>query len=185
MNSLENWFCGSGYWRRTTQTRLLPWMLASTDLGDRVLEIGAGPGAATEYLSRRAKSVTSLEYSHKFCVALHTEIPGANVVQGDASLLPFEDATFSGVIGILVLHHLRCRDAQDQAFREIRRVLKPRGVFVAGEIENNWLTRVAHFRSTFVPLAAESVAERLEVAGLFRVRVTKRSGGFLVEGTRP
>jgi ubiquinone/menaquinone biosynthesis C-methylase UbiE len=184
MNSLENWFCGSGYWRRITQTKLLPWMLARTGLGDRVLEIGAGPGAATEYLSQRAKSVTSLEYSHKFCVALHSDAPATKVVQGDASQLPFEDATFSGVIAVLVLHHLRSKEEQDRAFQEIHRVLKPRGVFVAGEIEENWLTRVAHFRSTFVPVAPESIAERLEMAGLSSVRVTKRSGGFLIEAVR-
>jgi ubiquinone/menaquinone biosynthesis C-methylase UbiE len=184
MNSLENWFCASSYWRRITETRLLPWMLERTDLGERVLEIGAGPGAATAELARRADSVISLEYSHKFCVALHADIPAANVVQGDASQLPFEDATFSGVIGVLVLHHLRSREAQDRAFQEIHRVLKPRGVFVAGEIEENWLTRAAHLRSTFVPVAPENIAERLEMSGLSSLQVLKRSGGFLIEAVR-
>ena len=155
MNSFENWFCASGLWRYLTERRWLPWALEGADLGEHVLEVGAGPGAATAELTRRARSVTSLEYSHDFCVTLQARVAAASVVQGDASVLPFEYATFSGAIAVLVLHHLRSRDAQDRAFAEIFRVLKPGGVFVAGEIEDGWLTRVAHFRSTFVPVSPE------------------------------
>jgi len=42
MNRLENWFCASPFWRRITREKLLPWTLEGINLGDRVLEIGAG-----------------------------------------------------------------------------------------------------------------------------------------------
>jgi ubiquinone/menaquinone biosynthesis C-methylase UbiE len=184
MNRLENWFCASPFWRRITRERILPWALEGIDLGDRVLEIGAGPGAATTELARRARSVTSLEYSHKFCVDLRSKIGAQNVVQGDAAILPFATGTFTAAIAVLVLHHLRSVEAQNRALAEIYRVLEPRGVFVALEIDDGWLTRVTHFRSTFVALAPQSAGERVRAAGFSKIELTRRSGGFRLRAER-
>src|ERR1700722_17473519 len=171
MNSFENWFCASGFWRYITERRWLPWLLEGTELGEHVLEVGAGPGAATVELARRARSVTSLEYSHDFCVRLQAKVDAASVVQGDAAVLPFASQTFTSAIAVLVLHHLRSSDAQDRAFAEIFRVLKPGGVFVALEIQDGWLTRVAHFRSTFVPVSTDGLNGRVHAAGFYEVVV--------------
>jgi ubiquinone/menaquinone biosynthesis C-methylase UbiE len=184
MNSFENWFCASGFWRYMTERRWLPWALEGTDLGERVLEVGAGPGAATAELARRARSVTSLEYSPDFCVRLQTKVNAASVVQGDASVLPFVSQTFTSAIAVLVLHHLRSSDAQDRAFGEIFRVLKPGGVFVALEIQDGWLTRVAHFRSTFVPVSTDGLNGRLCAVGFSNIRVTNRNGRFRIRAER-
>ena len=184
MNSFENWFCASGIWRYITERRWLPWLLEGTDLGEHVLEVGAGPGAATAELARRARSVTSLEYSHDFCVRLNTKVHAASVVQGDASVLPFESQTFTSAIAVLVLHHLRSSDAQDRAFAEIFRVLRPGGVFVALEIQDSWLTRLAHFHTTFVPVSTDGLNGRLCAAGFSNIRVTNRNGGFRIRAER-
>ena len=121
MNSLENWFCASKMWRSLTEQKWLPFALEGTTLGDHVLEVGAGPGAATNALAARVRRVTSLEYSHKFCVGLRTKVGAMDVVQGDAANLPFAGHTFSSAIAVLVLHHLRSREAQNCAFAEIHR----------------------------------------------------------------
>jgi ubiquinone/menaquinone biosynthesis C-methylase UbiE len=184
MNSFENWFCASGLWRYLTERRWLPWALEGTDLGEHVLEVGAGPGAATAELARRVRSVTSLEYSHDFCVKLCAKVDAARVVQGDASVLPFESQTFSSAIAVLVLHHLRSRDAQDRAFAEIFRVLKSGGVFVAIEIQDGWLARVTHFRSTFVPVSTDGLDSRLRAAGFSNVSVNNRSGAIRIRAER-
>jgi ubiquinone/menaquinone biosynthesis C-methylase UbiE len=184
MNSFENWFCASGLWRYVTERKWLPWLLEGTELGEHVLEVGAGPGAATAELARRVRSVTSLEYSHDFCVKLHAKSDAACVVQGDASVLPFESHTFTSAIAVLVLHHLRSRDAQDRAFAEIFRVLKPGGVFVAIEIQDGWLTRVAHFRSTFVPVSTARLSSRLCAAGFSNVSVNDERGAIRIRAER-
>jgi ubiquinone/menaquinone biosynthesis C-methylase UbiE len=173
VNRFENWFCASSYWRRMTRKQIIPWLLSGTDLGEHVLEIGAGPGAATEELRKRAGRVTSIDYSYAFAAGLAPRIQSANgdVLQGDASALPFADKTFSAAIAVLVLHHLKSQELQERAFAEIFRVLRPGGVFLAVEIQDGWLQRIGHIRSTFVPVRPSSVPERLAAPGFSNVSV--------------
>lgn len=187
MNRFENWFCGSSIWRSVTRKQVLPWLLAGTDLGEHVLEIGSGPGAATEELRKRSARVTSLEYSHVFAVRIARRSQSANgaVLQGDASALPFPEKTFSAAIAVLVLHHLKTQEAQQCAFAEVFRVLRPGGVFFAVEIQDGWLNRVAHIRSTFVPVAPASVSERLSAVGFSNISIAHKGGAYRLRAFRP
>src|ERR1700756_3950246 len=109
MNRFENWFCGSSLWRFVTERKLLPWIVGGYPLGDHVLEVGAGPGATTDELLRRATRVTCLEYDPAYVARLsekHKDNSRVTVVQGDAAKLPFPDHSFSSVVAVLVLHHL-------------------------------------------------------------------------------
>jgi ubiquinone/menaquinone biosynthesis C-methylase UbiE len=187
MNRFETWFCGSPFWRYVTQRKLLPWLLEGSELGEHVLELGAGPGAATEELKRRASRVTSLEYDHAFAANLAARVSDTNigVIQGDAASLPFPDKSFSSAIAILVLHHLRSTELQDRAFAEIFRVLRPGGVFLAFDIQGGWLHRVGHIRSTFVPVAPATAPTRLTAAGFSDITIAVRRGGFRIRALRP
>jgi SAM-dependent methyltransferase len=186
MNRFESWFCGSAYWRYITQRQLIPWLVAGSELGEHVLELGAGPGAATEELRRRAGRVTSLEYDHGFAARLGARASGTNasVIQGDAATLPFSGGTFSSAIAILMLHHLRSNELQNRAFTEICRVLRPGGVFLAFEIEDGWLNRVGHIRSTFVPMDPATVVGRLKAAGFSRAMADSWRSGFRIRALR-
>jgi ubiquinone/menaquinone biosynthesis C-methylase UbiE len=186
MNRFETWFCGSPFWRYVTRQQLLPWILQGSELGGHVLELGAGPGAATEQLQLRAGRVTSLEYNHGFAARLGARVSGTNasVIQGDASTLPFPDSTFTSAIAILMLHHLRSHELQDRAFAEIVRVLLPGGVFLAFEIQDGWMHRLGHIRSTFVPVDPATASARLTAAGFSRAAVDLRRGGFRIRALR-
>ncbi|MBZ5703661.1 MAG: class I SAM-dependent methyltransferase [Acidobacteriia bacterium] len=186
MNRLENWFCASALWRSFTRRRLLPWVLEGAGLGEHVLEVGAGFGAATEELQRRTPRLTSLEYAADSVTRLAARRQGTSsgVVRGDAAALPFPDATFSSVVAILVLHHLRSLAAQDRAFAEIHRVLRPGGVFLAFEISDSWIGRLAHIRSTFVPVDPAGVRVRLAAAGFSRVTVDFQRSAFRLRALR-
>jgi ubiquinone/menaquinone biosynthesis C-methylase UbiE len=170
-----------------TQKRLLPWVVSGATLGEHVLELGSGPGAGTGELRRLASRVTSLEYSHAFALALAGRDIGANggVLQGDAAALPFPEKSFSSAIAILMLHHLRSREQQEWAFREVFRALRPGGMFFVFEIEDGWLQRAIHRNSTFVPLRPADIPARLGTAGFSGVRVDSRRGGFRVRAAKP
>ena len=186
MNSFEKWYCGWAVWRYLTRRELLPWMLQDSVLGEHVLELGAGAGPATMELARRAPRVTSLEYDHSSALKLRSRASQSNisVIQGDSTALPFPDDTFSSVIAILMLHHLKSPELQDCAFSEVRRVLQPGGVFLAFDIANSWIHRVAHIRSTFVPLDPATTIQRLMSKGLAQVTVDSRNGGFRIRAIR-
>ena len=163
----------------------MPWVLADSDLGEHILEIGAGSGAATEELRRRAR-VTSLEYDARSVSKLAPRIKNSrgDVVRGDASSLPFANRTFSSAIAILVLHHLPTMELQDQAFAEIFRVLRPGGVFLTFEISDSWFHRVGHIRSTFVPVVPATAYTRLAQAGFSDVTLDFSGGAFRIRAMR-
>lgn len=182
MNSFERWYCGSALWAYLTRRQLLPWMLRDSHLGDHLLEIGAGPGAATIELARRALRVTSLEYDHTLAVKLRrrANLSNVSIVQGDAAALSFPDGTFSAAISILMLHHLKSIELQDRVFAEIRRVLRPGGIFLAFDIPDAWIHRIGHIKSTFVPVDPSTAPRRVLRAGLSQVTMEFRSGAFLL-----
>lgn len=186
MNRLENWFCATGLWSYLTRTRVLPWVLSTTELGDHLLEIGAGPGAATPELRRRVARVTSIEYSFDFAarVAHRNRARNGTVLQGDASSLPFAERTFSSAVAVLVLHHLRSPSLQNSAFAEIYRVLRPGGTFLALDIQDSWLNRVFHTKSTFVPLEPGSLPALLTGVGFDGVTVDLRGKMFRLRAQR-
>ena len=93
-------------------------------------------------------------------------------------LLPFADGAFSSAVSVLVLHHLRSSEPQDQAFAEVHRVLQPGGHFCAFDIQDGWLNRMAHIKSTFVPVQPQTVAARLTAAGFANVSLDLRSRAF-------
>ena len=178
MNALENWFCSTQFWRNITRNQLLPWTLGGVVLGDQLLEIGAGAGAATPELSKHVPQLTSLEYDHALVARLAQRNGAVRVVQGDATALPFTNGTFTSVIAILMLHHLRSSELQDRTFAEVLRVLRPGGRFCAFDIQDGWLNRVAHIKSTFVPINPQTLASRLTSAGFANVSVDLRRGAF-------
>jgi SAM-dependent methyltransferase len=183
---MEHFFCSTSLWQRMTHRFLLPWVLSGARLGDHVLEIGAGYGAATGHLLKLAPRVTSLEYDQRSLRKLKANHPCAQVTPlcGDAATLPFADESFSSAIAILVLHHLKSRELQDRALAEVHRVLRPGGSFFAFEINDGWIHRAAHYRSTFTPVTPGSAFARLTKVGFSKISVDFRSGGYRVSARR-
>ncbi len=107
--------------------------------GERLLEIGVGTGYYSldmaEWVAPEGK-VELFDLQQEFLdhvMRAAAERGLANLIptQGDATALPFEDASVDAVILTAVLGEIPERDA---ALREIRRVLKPGGRLVVGEL---------------------------------------------------
>ncbi|SNY66115.1 class I SAM-dependent methyltransferase [Paractinoplanes atraurantiacus] len=92
--------------------------------GGRLLDIGAGRGAIALPARDRGFAVTATDAAPRMATLLAAE--GVDVAVVDAEHLPFPDATFDVVTAGLVMHLL---DNPDSAVREVRRVLKPGGLF--------------------------------------------------------
>ena len=93
----------------------------------RVLELGPGEGELAERMQRALGSeVVALDQSPRM-VEL-TRARGVEAVVGDAQELPFADGSFDCVVAAWVLFHVR---DVDRTVREVRRVLRPTGRFVA------------------------------------------------------
>src|ERR1700759_693354 len=104
--------------------------LARVDPGQRLLDVGCGPGALTAELVRRAgaEAVSGVEPSRSFAAAVRERLPGADIHVGQAEDLPFAAGTFDAALAQLVVHFMA---DPVQGLREMRRVARPGGTVAA------------------------------------------------------
>lgn len=186
MNRLHRWLCRSERWRRTVAERL-PWAVGDTDLGGKVLEIGPGPGLTTDLLRTSAARLTALEIDTKLASSLSARLKGSNVqiIEGDATAMPFGDSEFSSAVSFTMLHHVPSRELQDEVLREAFRVLKPGGFFVGCDSLQSLFMKVIHIGDTLVPVNPETFGARLERAGFEVLEVQRSSEAFRFRARRP
>jgi ubiquinone/menaquinone biosynthesis C-methylase UbiE len=98
--------------------------------GQRVLDVGCGPGALTSELALRVgpEQVAAVDPFEGFALACADRVPGADVRTAPAERLPWPDSSFDAVLSHLVINFLE--DA-DTGVREMRRVLNPGGTLAA------------------------------------------------------
>jgi ubiquinone/menaquinone biosynthesis C-methylase UbiE len=92
--------------------------------GDRLLDIGCGGGLLLRDALASGATVTGLDHSDEMVALAHERAPGAEVVQGSAEELPFDDGSFTAVSMSIVFFFLPDPVA---VLRECRRVLAPGG----------------------------------------------------------
>jgi ubiquinone/menaquinone biosynthesis C-methylase UbiE len=187
MNRAHAVVCSSAWWARTVERELLPWGLAGVDLGDDVLEIGPGFGATTRVLARRSGSLTVVELAESYCVRLRRKLDGeVEIVQADATAMPFADGHFSGVVCFTMLHHVPSLDLQNRLLAEVARVLRAGGVFAGTDsLGTGRAFKLLHVRDTLVPVAPDGLPARLEHAGLVEPRVEQGGRSFRFRARKP
>src|SRR6478735_5034176 len=101
--------------------------LAGIEAGQRVIDVGSGPGALTAELVRRlgANAVAAVDPSEQFVEAARTRHPGVDVQLASAEDLPLGDDEFDAALAQLVVHFMADPVA---ALAEMRRVTRPGGV---------------------------------------------------------
>ena len=187
MNLLHRWYCRSDRWAGAIRSKLVPWVLSDTSLGDDVLEIGPGPGITTEVIRGRAPRMTLLEIDPWSVRALHAKYggnSGVEIVQGDATRMPFEDGRFSTAVCLTMFHHVPSAEQQDALLAEACRVLRPGGVFLGSDSTASLRFRLYHLFDTCVPVDPDRLGERLERAGFADPKVSTARGSFRFRARR-
>jgi SAM-dependent methyltransferase len=187
VNLIHNLLCSSPLWARRVSKTLIPWGLEGVELGDHVLEVGPGFGATTRLLATLPPRLTVVELEESYCERLRTELGDrVEVVQGDATQLPFEEGSFSSVLCFTMLHHIPVAADQDRALKEIVRVLRPGGTFAGTDsIGTGVLFKLIHIGDTLLPLDPGKLPQRLREAGLADPQVERGDGSFRFRARKP
>jgi SAM-dependent methyltransferase len=104
--------------------------LAGIEAGQRVIDVGCGPGALIVELVRRlgTNAVAAVDPSEQFVEAARTRHPGVGVQLASAEDLPFGDDEFDAALAQLVVHFMADPVA---GLAEMRRVTRPGSVVSA------------------------------------------------------
>lgn len=103
---------------------------AAVTAGQRVLDVGCGPGALTGELVRRLgpAAVSAVDPSEPFVAAARERHPGVTVRRAAAEQLPFGDRAFDAALAQLVVHFMAHPVV---GLREMARVTRKHGVVAA------------------------------------------------------
>ena len=119
---------------------------AGVRAGMRVLDVGCGPGALAVELAGRVgeDNVAAIDPAPQFAAACRARIPGADVREGIAESLPWDDGTFDATMCSLVVAWMS--DA-DQGIEEMARVTKSGGTVAAAmwDIPGGGLQMLSYF----------------------------------------
>ena len=188
MNSEHLALCSSADWAQRLQGDLLPWALDGDATVPAMLEVGPGPGAATELLRHRAARLTALEYDPELAAALRARFaddPVVTVLHGDAAALPLRTGSFDAVTSFTMLHHLPDPGAQDRALAEFARVLRPGGVLAGTDSLDSPGLRRLHEGDILTPLDPLTLADRLRAAGFADPQVSVLAFGVRFRAHTP
>ena len=150
--------------------------------GQRVLDVGCGPGALTGELVKRvgAEAVSAVDPSESFVVAVGERYRGVDVRHVAAEELPFVDGAFDAALAQLVVHFM---SDPVRGLGEMARVTRRGGVVAAcvwdhaggsGPLSAFWqaareLDRDVHDQSDLAGTREGHLAELLAAAGLRNV----------------
>jgi SAM-dependent methyltransferase len=166
--------CASPEWAEHLESEVLAPLVAAVDLGDEMLEFGAGPGAATRWLRHRVKRLVALELDATAAARLAGELAGSNVTVevGDCTRVPYPDASFDAVGAFTMLHHLPTQALQFAALCEAFRLLRPGGVLLGADSLASQELHAFHEGDIYDPIDPARLLVFLQAAGFGRVMLT-------------
>jgi ubiquinone biosynthesis O-methyltransferase len=144
----EDWWTGKTRWLRLLHNMVPPRLAYFTPIvGDwrnkSVLDLGCGGGFMAEPLARQGAYVIGVDPSVPAITMAtrHAKMSGLSIDYrvGTGEHLPVAEGAVDIVLCVDVLEHVRDLDA---VISEIRRVLKPGGLFLFDTINRTWLARL-------------------------------------------
>ena len=153
--------------------------------GDAVLDVGCGPGVALrDYASKRDIEAHGIDYSENMIEAakrIHAETApdlGVDLRVASVMELPYDEGTFDVVTSHRCLMALLEWKRQQEALKEIHRVLKPGGTLVLMEGTFEGIERLNEYRRRFD-------LDEIDAGGKDRLLTFKFHEKQLLEFTEP
>ncbi len=173
MNENHARLCPSPEWAEHIQNDVLPSLVRHADLGDDMLEIGPGPGAATDWLRHKVARLTAVEIDGAAASELTARLAGGNVevVVGDATELAYPAESFDSVGTFTMLHHVPTLALQDKILAEALRVLRPGGALIGSDSLASDGLHHFHAGDTYNPLEPAALLTRLRTVGFARITI--------------
>ncbi len=166
--------------------RMLELAAAALQGSGRVLEVAAGTGLVTAAIAPAVGSLVATDYAAAMVRQLEARVRDAGLAnvtcaQADVYALPFDAASFDGVMAANVLHLV---PDLERALASLRRVLRPGGVLAAPTYLHRETIRAAVLSRLFAltgfpgarRFTARSLRDAVEGAG-FRVRRAETISG--------
>jgi ubiquinone/menaquinone biosynthesis C-methylase UbiE len=174
MNENHARVCTSPEWAEHLRSDILSVLTASVDLGKEMLEIGPGPGAATDWLRHKVARLTAVEIDEAAAAELAGRYAGTNVeiVVGSAAELGYPDDSFDSAGCFTMLHHVPTVALQNKILAEAFRVLRPGGVLIGSDSLASTGLHDFHEGDTYNPVEPASLLPRLQTLGFGKITVT-------------
>ncbi len=106
------------------------WFLRYIFVGDRVLDLGCGNGRFFEIFNDKKVDYTGVDFSERLIEIAKNKYPNGNFLVSSAFNLPFPDNLFDRVLCIAVLHHIPSKELRLKFLKEIKRIMKPKGMLI-------------------------------------------------------
>jgi SAM-dependent methyltransferase len=174
MNENHANLLGTAEWAAHLHEDVLPVVAGGVDLGDDLLEIGPGPGAASEWLRHRVKRLVALELDPAAAAALKQRFDQTNVepVVGDATAIDYPDGSFDSVGMFTMLHHVPTAALQNAILAEALRVLRPGGTLIGSDSLPSDGLHQFHEGDTYNPVEPAAFLTRLQTVGFGEITLT-------------
>jgi SAM-dependent methyltransferase len=174
MNENHARVCGSPEWAAWLQNEILPALTEGVDLGTEMLEVGPGPGAATEWLRHRVKRLVAVESDEEAAARLTARYGGngVEVLTGDATALRFPGESFDSAGCFTMLHHVPTAAQQNRLLADVLRVLRPGGVLIGSDsLPSNDLHHF-HADDVYNPVEPAALLTRLQTIGFGKITLS-------------
>lgn len=173
MNEDHAVLCSSPEWAERLRNDSLEPLARDIDFGAEMLEVGPGPGAATDWLRHRVERLVAVEFEEAAAQKLAARFAGTNVqiVHADATAMTFADESFDSAGCFTMLHHVPTFVLQNMLLAEVLRVLRPGGVLVGSDSRPSDALHRFHQGDTYNPVDPATLMIRLQTLGYERVSV--------------